>query len=98
MNNSTLESRPRIRMAPELFARLRREVLERDGWRCQRCGCSKNLDVHHIIRRSALGDDAETNLITLCRKCHQLLHASAAAQFGYRSIPAQLNFALENGA
>ena len=57
---------------------LRREIFERDGWRCQKCGCSKNLDVHHMRRRSALGDDLETNLITLCRKCHQILHGPPA--------------------
>jgi 5-methylcytosine-specific restriction endonuclease McrA len=78
MNNSTSHKRPRIRKEPELYARLRREILERDGWRCQKCGCSRNLDVHHRIRRSALGDDRETNLITLCRECHQIVHGSAS--------------------
>jgi 5-methylcytosine-specific restriction endonuclease McrA len=77
MNNSSLQKRPRIQKAPSVYAMLRREILERDGWRCQRCGCSKNLDVHHVTRRSALGDDAETNLIALCRACHQTLHRSA---------------------
>src|SRR6202167_6262478 len=77
MNNSALQKRSRIRKAPSAFAILRSEILERDGWRCQKCGCSKNLDVHHIKRRSALGDHAETNLITLCRKCHQIVHSSA---------------------
>jgi 5-methylcytosine-specific restriction endonuclease McrA len=62
-------------MAPKPYAKLRKEILERDGWRCQNCGCSKNLDVHHMIRRSALGDDTETNLITLCRQCHHHVHA-----------------------
>lgn len=65
-------------MTPNLYARLHREILERDGWRCQICGCSQSLDVHHIRRRSALGDDAETNLITLCRECHELQHGAAA--------------------
>src|ERR1700691_6217497 len=77
MNNSVSQKRPRIRESSKVYARLRREILERDGWRCQKCGCSKNLDVHHIKRRSALGDHAETNLITLCRKCHQIVHSSA---------------------
>jgi 5-methylcytosine-specific restriction endonuclease McrA len=79
MTNSISPKRPRIRMAPEQYATLRREILDRDGWRCQKCGCSKNLDVHHIRRRSALGDDAETNLITLCRECHKILHDLARA-------------------
>jgi 5-methylcytosine-specific restriction endonuclease McrA len=78
MSNSVSQRRPRIRATPRLYARLRRLILERDGWRCQECGSSKNLDVHHIRRRSALGDDAETNLITLCRECHQILHGAAS--------------------
>ena len=77
MNNSASQKRPRIRKAPKLYVSLRREILERDGWRCQKCGCSKNLDVHHLRRRSSLGDDAATNLITLCRECHQFLHRFA---------------------
>jgi len=74
MNSSISPKSPRIRKTPEQYARVRREILERDGWRCQKCGCCHNLDVHHIRRRSALGDDAETNLITLCRECHKILH------------------------
>jgi 5-methylcytosine-specific restriction endonuclease McrA len=58
------------------YAALRKEILARDNWRCQKCGCLKNLDVHHLRRRSVLGDDSETNLITLCRECHQILHGS----------------------
>jgi 5-methylcytosine-specific restriction endonuclease McrA len=77
MNSSASQKRPRIRATPSLYARLRRLILERDGWRCQQCGSFRNLDVHHMRRRSALGDDAETNLITLCRECHQLPHGSA---------------------
>ena len=53
---------------------LRRKVLERDAWRCQICGSSKDLHVHHLIRRSSLGDDAIENLITLCVSCHRRQH------------------------
>jgi len=77
MNSSALQKRHRIRKAPKPYAELRRIILERDGWRCQRCGSYRNLDVHHVRWRSALGDDAETNLITLCRECHQILHRFA---------------------
>lgn len=31
---------------------------------------------HHSKRRSAIGDDTETNLITRCRECHEILHRS----------------------
>ena len=38
---------PRLRLAPELYEKLRHEVLRRDGWRCQSCGALSNLEVHH---------------------------------------------------
>jgi 5-methylcytosine-specific restriction endonuclease McrA len=81
MNNSASRKRPRIRATAKLYATMRRLVLERDGWRCQKCGSFRNLDVHHMRRRSAFGDDAEANLITLCRECHQTLHRSAFSDY-----------------
>jgi hypothetical protein len=36
---------PRLRLDPELYEQLCREVLQRDGWRCQSCGSLKNLQV-----------------------------------------------------
>ncbi len=67
--------RPRLRLDQESYERLCEQVLERDGWRCQRCGCPGELQVHHINPRSRLGDDAEGNLITLCTSCHRLMHS-----------------------
>jgi len=43
------------RLASDDYNRLRREVLARDNWRCQRCGSGENLDVHHIELRSRSG-------------------------------------------
>jgi len=60
------QRRPRLRLDSESYERLRKQVLERDGWRCQRCGSLADLQMHHIEPRSHLGDDAEPNLITLC--------------------------------
>ena len=31
------------------WARIRREVLDRDGWRCQTCGKPGRLEVDHIL-------------------------------------------------
>jgi len=66
--------RPRLRLDPEAYRKLCREVLERDGWRCQSCGRMENLQVHHIQPRSRLGDDTAENLVALCAKCHQEVH------------------------
>ena len=65
---------PRIRLAPEDYHELCEKVLERDRWRCQSCGSTKNPHVHHLQFRSRSGDDDETNLITLCHKCHRDAH------------------------
>jgi 5-methylcytosine-specific restriction endonuclease McrA len=62
--------RAHLRLNPELYERLRYQVLRRDGWRCQACGTMSNLEVHHSEFRSQSGDDSEKNLITLCTTCH----------------------------
>jgi len=67
--------RPRLRLDPESYDKLRQQVLKRDGWRCQHCGCLSELQVHHINTRSQLGHDAEKNLISLCIGCHRLIHS-----------------------
>ena len=38
----------RLRLDPESYRELHRQVLERDGWRCQVCGSMQNLQVHHL--------------------------------------------------
>ena len=60
------------------FANTRAYVLTRDSYRCQHCqGKSKDrrLEVHHLVFRSQGGSDDETNLFTLCKTCHDGLHA-----------------------
>ncbi len=60
------------------FANARAYVLTRDGYTCQHCkGKSKDkrLEVHHLVFRSQNGSDDETNLLTLCKTCHDGLHA-----------------------
>jgi 5-methylcytosine-specific restriction endonuclease McrA len=71
---ATRQKHPRMKLAPRAYGKLWMQVLRRDGWRCQRCGVLKGLQVHHITPRSRLGDDSETNLITLCVDCHQEIH------------------------
>jgi hypothetical protein len=61
------------------FANTRAFVLDRDSYICQYCkGKSKDrrLEVHHIIFRSNGGSDEAENLITLCKTCHDKVHAN----------------------
>ena len=55
---------------------LRRQILARDGHRCQApgCGATRFLEVHHLEPRSRGGGQEPANLVTLCARCHQLLH------------------------
>ncbi len=65
---------PRLRLDPRSYQDLHREVLARDGWRCQACGSMQALQVHHLEFRSQSGGDEEQNLITLCTECHARIH------------------------
>jgi len=64
----------RIKLGRQICRRLMKRVLERDGWRCQKCGSLENLQVHHKIRRTHQGNDALANLVTLCAYCHMAEH------------------------
>jgi 5-methylcytosine-specific restriction endonuclease McrA len=66
--------RPRLRLDAKSYQLLRESVLHRDNWRCQACGSTAGLEVHHIEPRARLGGDVEQNLITLCASCHRKLH------------------------
>ncbi len=60
------------------FYNIKAFVLDRDGYKCQHCkgkSKDKHLQCHHIVFRSDGGPDTPENLITLCRTCHQALHA-----------------------
>ena len=48
--------------------KLKREILERDGYRCQICGEINDLHIHHINYDKH--DCGEKNLIVLCHSCH----------------------------
>lgn len=59
------------------WQRLRDQVLERDGYKCVKCGRGypdlkegERLECHHIRRLSRGGTDTPLNLTTLCSKCH----------------------------
>lgn len=49
---------------------LRFQVLVRDGFRCQWCSGSYNLQVDHVMPWSAGGSDEPTNLRLLCQRCN----------------------------
>jgi hypothetical protein len=66
----------RTRASQTIPPALRREVLRRDGGRCQVPGCrhATYVDVHHLRPRSDGGQNTRENLVTLCCAHHAALH------------------------
>ena len=52
----------------------RTERAEIDGWKCAICGSDENLNVHHLTYKNIGNENVQTDLVTLCRKCHASLH------------------------
>ena len=64
------------------FYNVKAYVLHRDGYRCQsrqKVKHDKVLQVHHKVFRSQGGTETPDNLVTLCRRCHEDLHAGRFA-------------------
>lgn len=49
---------------------VRREIFERDRYRCVACESWSHLQIDHIVPVSAGGTDEPGNLQTLCRSCN----------------------------
>lgn len=62
------------KLDPPTAPAMRRRVLARDGHSCRCCGSRHQLHVHHIALRSGGGRTKVWNLITLCARCHALIH------------------------
>jgi hypothetical protein len=52
----------------------RQKVFRRDGFRCVICNEAKDLNVHHITYEN-LGAEKVSDLVTLCRDCHEHIHS-----------------------
>ena len=71
------QHRDHRRLPWRAWARARRAALDRDGWRCRRCGHPGDLEVHHVTPLEAGGAAlalALANLETLCTRCHVAAH------------------------
>jgi hypothetical protein len=60
----------------EVGPQLRKLVLERDNWKCQKCNSTSDLHCHHFegIEINKIESADVDNCITLCKKCHNAIH------------------------
>lgn len=61
----------------------RKRALLRAQYRCQKCRSPKRLDVHHLTYER-LGHEWDTDLVVLCRKCHDQVHGKTTRRVWLR--------------
>lgn len=61
--------------SPQWFVK-REQVFKRDNFKCRHCHSAVTLETGHCHHKTyrRLGDEQLSDLITLCRKCHDLYH------------------------
>lgn len=57
-------------MRSALWRTRRKRALERAGYRCQVCGATRRLEVHHVTYAN-LGRERDADLTVLCWWCHR---------------------------
>lgn len=65
----------RLYLRTEHWQRIRKDVLQRAQYRCQVCNASGLVDVHHRSYEHK-GQERYSDVIVLCRKCHELFHTT----------------------
>ena len=73
----------------EVQPELRKLVLERDNWTCQKCGANKNDDItvtlhcHHIdpVKNNPIESADMDNCVTLCKACHKEAHSTKGCRY-----------------
>ena len=60
---------------PNNWKEIASRIRQLDGFQCAVCAAQdKTIDVHHIVYVSNFGTHQQTNLISLCRTCHETEH------------------------
>lgn len=80
---------PRRSKRNEFSKKVREQIYERDDGLCRQCG-RPGEEIHHVRYRSHSGRGVFTNGLTLCHRCHQMVHdnpeLAAAWQDTFRAI------------
>jgi 5-methylcytosine-specific restriction endonuclease McrA len=72
--------RPRVRLC-------KREILRRDGYRCQYCGRkTRNLTLDHIVPRHRGGRHRWENLVAACPECNRRKGGHTPAERGMKLL------------
>ena len=66
----------------------RKNILRRDNYRCQYCGCRAvgELTIDHIVPRSRAGTDSWENLVAACVKCNNKKGNRTLEEAGFKLL------------
>lgn len=65
---------------------LRNIILDRAGHKCEQCGSTKNLNIHHIHYKT-LFREASSDVVCVCGECHTAIHN----KYGYPKTVKEYN-------
>jgi 5-methylcytosine-specific restriction endonuclease McrA len=72
--------RPRVRLC-------KREILRRDGYRCQYCGRrTSELTIDHVVPRHRDGQPTWRNLVAACSRCNRKKGSRTLAESGMKLL------------
>lgn len=80
LSNTEWWTRYREYLLSDEWKAKREKALKRDNYKCQykrflfKCGSKTNLEVHHLTYKRVFGAERMSDLITLCKHHHQLVH------------------------
>lgn len=66
----TKAKRGTVKTRPKISQAIRRGIMERDGYRCQHCSATEQLQIDHIVPWSKGGASTTDNLQVLCAPCN----------------------------
>lgn len=68
-------------------------IMDRDEWKCRKCGTTEGLHLHHIdwtgrFKKDDSGEcnNSPDNLMALCNSCHQKLHTTITFKLAQKHI------------
>ena len=71
--NPYKKRKPTRRKRNNFSNKIRQEIYEECGGKCQQCG-GKGQEVHHVMPRSRSGRGVKTNGLLVCQDCHRKIH------------------------
>ncbi|WP_156932986.1 HNH endonuclease [Desulfonatronum lacustre] len=60
-------------------------ALKAAGYKCQKCGITGRLEVHHLDYDSSLYHERLNDVEVLCRRCHQIADSEREYETAYES-------------